>query len=174
MFISLRDAYLFNLNVNETRTVNDMVFSLESYNNKSHLPKELDFMVFQLPEDRNKYNDIDLMNLSDYLKNTPGNFYLIGDTSILYGITNKPSVSPTLWFHPGLTIPDETSDDFIIYEKQLQNNISKFKVRFVVLEGNCTFMGSDLSNFRQLYLRLTTSACPPISFGPFLVFELCR
>ena len=40
-----------------------------------------------------------------FLSRQPENFLLIGDSSILYGLTGKPSVSPSLWFHDGLTAP---------------------------------------------------------------------
>ena len=128
------DAYSFNERVNVTRSVHDFIHKADApLVTSKRLPKSLEFMVWDT-----LYGDLympeNLRDLTNFLKQKPENFFLIGDSSILYGITGKPSTNPALWFHFGLAIPEPDTKEFDEYENQIIENLAKYNVRFIVLE----------------------------------------
>jgi hypothetical protein len=172
--VALLDAFVFNYKVNETR-----YFLISSRKNlaeqSSVLPKELNFMLFDKPYYMHKYPDTkyeakDLRQSIDFLKGQKENFFLLGDTSILYGLTNKPSINPSLWFHPGLTYP--LDNNFQLYENKIIDNLQKYKVKFIVFEGNNTLHGISLDNFPRLKFLVDTKGYLFRVFGSFKVFRL--
>jgi len=85
----------------------------------------------------------DLRKTVDYLKEKKENFLLIGDTSILYALTKKPSVNPSLWFHEGLTMPAFVQKGFSLYENELIENMKKYNVKYIVVEGQRNFFSRE-------------------------------
>ena len=107
-----------------------------------------------------------------FLENQDGNFLLVGDSSILYALTHRPSVSPSLWFHPGLTIPSKGSVAFEQYQHRLLDNMDRYAVRFVVLEGERTWVDTRLSSFPALEEVVTRRRVGEYRFGHFTIIEL--
>jgi len=80
----------------------------------------------------------------------PGNFMLVGDAAVLYGALGRPSVSPSLWFHEGLAIPLTASPARAVFEAELARSFVRHDVRYVILDGDRTWMGSKWQDFAVL------------------------
>jgi hypothetical protein len=170
--IALRDACLFNREVNASRSVHEMRFTSEDASRTATLPRELAFMVFKAPGVY-PLTGSDLTAVAELIRNSPNNFLLIGDTSILYGITGKPSVAPSLWFHPALTLPPVDTEAFRSYEERLMQNMVKYHVREVIMESSWTGMGTKLGDFPRLRALVDGGTCSYRSIGLFVIYELC-
>jgi hypothetical protein len=107
-----------------------------------------------------------------FLEQQDGNFLLIGDSSILYALARRPSVSPSLWFHPGLTIPPQGTEAFERYQLRLMENMDRYGVRFVLLEGERTWVETRLSNFPLLETFVRRRRVGEHQMGPFTIVEL--
>jgi hypothetical protein len=95
------------------------------------------FMFFGTPT-KYTFTANDLKKTVDFLKKQKANFFLIGDSSIIYGLTERPSVNLVLWFHPGLTLPYVDSEAFSKYKYEVIQNIKKYRAKFLVIEGEMT------------------------------------
>ena len=133
MAVALRDAYYFNTGVNETRGVNDMRFNPAAAT-RLRTP-ELSFMEFQA----SRYSTLtagDVDGVIDYFRRREGNFYYFGECTIVYALTGRPSPSPYLWYHPGLTVPPPDSPRFARVEDEAIRNLFRYNVRFFVVGDN--------------------------------------
>jgi hypothetical protein len=129
-----RDAWSFDTRVNETRKVNDLVFApREPGAAHAELPEPFRPLQWAVPK-LVTYTPEDLVALTDYLERREGAFFLVGDASVLYGMTGKPSVFPALWFHPGLTFPLPYDARFEDFETRLLERLQRFDVRTIVIE----------------------------------------
>lgn len=164
------DAARFNARVNATRIVHGLKGPPASRLEQQSLPPVLSFLVWRLP-DFYTYGPADLGRLVSFLRQAPGNFFLLGDTSILYGLTGRPSVSPSLWFHRRLSLPGRRTEGFRDYEDRLLARLRRLGVRYVVLEGTETFNGTSLDHFPVLRSLVERGAVRQ-SFGPFHVIEV--
>jgi hypothetical protein len=171
--LAVHDAWRFNRQVNATREVNDIAFDAERARRAAaELPAGLAFLQWDLPE-RYGYGPGELRRLVELLHQRDGNFLLIGDTSILYGLSGKPSQAPSLWFHPGLTVPwpdDEAL--FRDYEDRLLARFQEGGVRRVVLEGEATWTGRRLADFPRVADLVRRRRGEITVIGPFRVIEL--
>jgi hypothetical protein len=164
------DAYGFNARVNRTR----LVLGLEDTPPPAatpSLPAGLDFLRWREPS-FGGYSAEDLSAVVAFLRENPGNFLLVGDASILYGLTGRPSLNPALWFHPRLTIPGRATSGFQDYEQRLIGNLRRHQVRYVVVEMNGTFMGTRPAYFPALVDHIQARIKGRRSFGSFDVIEL--
>lgn len=111
-----------------------------------------------------------LEELLAFLAATPGDFLLVGDHSILYGLSGRPSLAPSLWFHSGLVYPAPGTPAFDAYRERLRARVlGDPAVRWLVTEGDRTWMGARLSDFPVIAAR----AGPPVrTFGRFAVRPL--
>ncbi|HVS10151.1 MAG TPA: hypothetical protein VMS76_09795 [Planctomycetota bacterium] len=171
--LAVHDAWRFNRQVNATREVNDIVFDAERARRAApELPAGLAFLQWDLPE-RYGYGPGELRRLVDLLREREGNFLLIGDTSILYGLSGKPSQAPSLWFHPGLTVPWPDDEElFRDYEDRLLARFEEGGVRRVVLEGEATWTGRRLTDFPRVADLVRRRRGEITVLGPFRVIEL--
>lgn len=134
ILVGVRDARAFDRRVNDTRLVDDLIFDEQLADaSASDLPEALSYVRWSVPE-LVTYSPGDLRDLTAYLRGREGAFFLVGDCSVLYGITGKPSVFPALWFHPGLTFPSTADERFAAFEERLLERFERFDVRTVVLE----------------------------------------
>ena len=172
IFVALFDAITFNFKVNKSRIVNDFIFT-KAETTSYRLPQELKFMVFAVPGRFPKMRADDLRKTVDYLKEKKENFLLIGDTSILYALTKKPSVNPSLWFHEGLTMPAFGTERFSLYENELIENMKKYNVKYIVVEGKETFFHAKVSKFNALDRLIKERSCAVHSYGWFRLIQLC-
>jgi hypothetical protein len=119
------------------------------------------------------YGSGDLAEAAAFFASHPGNFWLLGDSSILYGITGRPSVSPVLWFHPYLTVPFAGRGQRRDFDRLLRRHLRAYDVRYVVLEGEATQMGVSLATFPTLKRRIDALRCGEETFGGFRIITLC-
>lgn len=164
------DAYRFNARVNETRLVLGLEDTLPPAA-PLDLPAGLDFMRWRDPS-FGGYSAEDFSALLAFLRENPGNFLLVGDASILYGLTGRPSVNPVLWFHPRLTLPGRNTPGFGDYERKLIASLGRHHVRYVIVEMNGTFMGTRPAYFPALVDYIQARIERRRSFGSFDVIEL--
>ncbi len=101
-----------------------------------------------------------------------GNFLLIGDSSILYALSGKPSVFPGLWFHEGLSIPKQFSDWRKKFENFLVRSLLRNDVRYVVVDGRETWMASQASDFAVLAACLDYKHAEAESIGQFRLLPI--
>ena len=107
-----------------------------------------------------------------FLRRQPENFLLFGDYSILYGLSGKPSVSPALWFHDGLTAPPHDSAEFAAHCERMMKRVEQYQVRWVVVEGTRTSMRSRLDHCPRLSAQVAASLCEVHHFGRFHIHRL--
>lgn len=169
--VALHDGYIFNHKVNQTRLVHDMIFQRESIYQRASLPDSLKFMVFATPT-KYAFTANNLKRTIDFLKKQRANFFLIGDSSIIYGLTGRPSVNPVLWFHPGLTLPYVESNAFLQYEYKLIQNLKKYRAKFLVIEGEMTWFNLSLANFKILPSLIEKDSAENKKFGSFVIYRI--
>jgi hypothetical protein len=166
--LAIGDAWRFDRRVNATRLVAGVE---ESVARPAPLPPALSFMVWRDPGFPG-ISAADLSTLASFLEANPGTFLLVGDTSILYGITGRPSVNPVLWFHPRMTLPGRQTEGFRDYQERLLANLKRWRVRFVVVETQGTFMGVRPGQLPVLVDLIQARGTPRRAFGGFEVIEL--
>lgn len=133
----------------------------------------LQFMEFFLNPRYYRFSAEDLDAVISFFAEQSGNFLLIGDTSILYGITGRPSPLPSLWLHQELTIPPpHLSDLWIQYQEELLDNIAHYNVKYIVLEGQGTMMGISVHSFPMLMQFLESQPVTMRAFGEFTILKL--
>lgn len=175
---SLWCAWNFDRQVNATRKVHDFIYQRKSNEDpKQQMPEALSFLVWGVPK---KYTGTpeDLLRITDYFKRNTGNFYLLGDSSILYALTGRPSVNPVLWFHPGQTLPRTGSIFFPSFQDRLMEDLRKYNVRYIVVEVTrvkpsiSTWSGVNLEYFPALKELVQKKGYERERFGPFTIIEL--
>ena len=163
------DALYLSVYVNPRRVVHEIFFDAQ----RAGRPRTpaLSFMHYQVnPFYRTSAAQLD--RTIAFLRRQPENFLLIGDSSILYGLTGKPSVSPSLWFHDGLTAPPRDSAAFARHAERMMQRVEQYGVRWVVLEGKRTGMQSKLEQYPRLLAQLEASRCQVHQFGGFQIQRL--
>lgn len=169
--IALLDGLTFNFKVNRTRIVHDMIIDQKNVSmTKPDFP-DLKFMNFVTPS-KYRFSAHALKNLVEYLKKQKANFFLLGDSSIIYGLTRRPSPNPSLWFHPGLTLPFHETPAFDEYEKKLLMNLKKYRCQFLVIEGEVTWFNLYLACFKKLPALIKGNATLNKKFGSFLIYPI--
>jgi hypothetical protein len=157
--VALLDAAQFNNKVNQTRMVLEMYLRPQLMHQSGQMPAGLEFLDFHLtPEYHYIYSRLALIQAVDYLKKENSNFFLIGDSAILYGLAHRPSLNPCLWFHPGYSMPALDSEEFRYYEKRLLDNIRRYKAKFLVIEGERTWFNVSLESFLSLKLLINENS----------------
>ena len=168
--LALTDAIRFDLRVNRTRVVHDMrVAGAEPP--AGELPAPLSGLAWFTPE-HNRSTPKEIAQLVRFLAQEDRPFFLIGDTTILYGITGQPSLNPALWFHPGLTLPAPATPAFSRYEEQLIARLEAERVGLLVVEGERTWMGIRAAHFPVLGELARERAAGHLRFGPYRVLLL--
>jgi hypothetical protein len=168
--VSGAEAMRFNRQVNVTRAAIGLGFDRRAPS--PLLPAALGYLRWATP-DFVDYGAADLSAIVRYFQSHPGNFFLIGDSSILYGITGRPSTSPVLWFHPNLTLPYVGMTATSTFEEQLLRHLHGRDVRYIVLEGKMTQMGVSLASFPALAAEVGARKCGEDDFGGFRIVSLC-
>jgi hypothetical protein len=163
------DALYLSVYVNPRRVVHEIFFDAQ----RARRPRTpaLSFMHYQV-NPFYKTSAAQLDRTIAFLRRQPENFVLIGDSSILYGLTGKPSVSPSLWFHNGLTAPPRDSAAFARHAEHMMQRVEQYGVRWVVLEGKRTGMQSKLEQYPRLLEQLEASRCQVHQFGGFQIQRL--
>lgn len=170
--VALRDGLHFAATFDASRLVDDIAWDPEvAAANAPVLPPALGFLGWQTSP-YVPYTAADLRDLVELLEARNEHFLLIGDASILYGLTGMPSVSPSLWFHRGLTIPIGDDPAFPAWEQMLLERFDALDVRLVVLEGRHTWNGTALAHLPRLARIVRQRVTGLVRLGGFTVVEL--
>lgn len=172
------EGWRFNRNVNATRSA----VVLGSAGGPAHagavepgaaLPRELAFLKLRLPGFC-PYSGEDLARVITFLRGSTGTFFLLGDTSVLYGLTGKPSVSPVLWYHPYLTLPYENRQAATPeIQGLIIDRLTKYHVRYVVQEGAATQIGVSFQALPLVAAWVERRSCGEVRLGGFRIIEVC-
>ena len=155
---------------NSQRRFHDIVF--ESQSPTRPRTEALRFMRLQVPRRLRTYSAADLDAVIAFLKSQPENFFLLGDSSILYALTGKPSVNPQLFFHSLMRTTTFTALRRRLYEDRLFERFTRYNVGFVVLEGRRTWTGVQLATLTQLERFVRGRTIRTHSFGYFQVLDV--
>jgi hypothetical protein len=166
------EAWLFNQRVNETRMVHELsgVPSAPESSVRA-LPGALSFLEWRL-HPFYRFTPEDLAVTVAYLKSQPGGIYVFGDLTVLYALTGRPSVGPSVWLHPGLTMPAPGEAGFAAWEKRLVADLEAARVRFVVRESRQTYSELRLSQCPGLVAYLEAHRATKRSFGAIDILVL--
>lgn len=178
---SLLCAWNFHKHVNMTRMVHDLVYEKKLAKDfRNNMPGGLSFLVWAAPECY-KGTPEDFKNTIDFFNSNAGNFFLLGDSSILYALTGRPSVNPALWFDPGQTMPFPTSSWLPDFQDLLLKSMAKNHTRYVVLEStkqkggkSFTWSNVSLSYFPKLNELVQKTGSVRAVFGVFTIIELAN
>src|SRR5205085_2934508 len=98
---------------------------------------------------------------------------LISDITPLYALAGKPSVSPALWLHPGLSIPTPKTPAFDRFEDEMIRRLRTFDVQWIVLDEPHTLRDMSLADFPRLRALVLEHDCAERTFGAVRVIEIC-
>jgi hypothetical protein len=156
------DAVLFHRTVNLPRTVHEMhvdAAALGTWTADVRMSPVMKAVGFSLWTAQSKYTSAatSLPALIEYLRGQRGNFLMLGDETIIYGLTGKPSPTPFLWFHPGLVWADTSHAEMNAW---LELNLSRHDVRTIILPANVGVLPWEIGTFDAVASRMPPrSAC---------------
>jgi hypothetical protein len=172
--LAVRDGWHFAKSFDATRSFNDITWNPEAAALASpRVHPDLAFMRWQLPPNVH-YGPAHLRDLVEFLREREGNVLLISDASVVYGLARKPSTAPSLWWHPGLLLPRPDDPRLAEYEQLLLDHVDRYQVRFLVLEGEHTWIHVSLDTFPRLRELAERRRIGTAQFGPFEVIDLGR
>lgn len=82
----------------------------------------------------------DLLGMAELLAVRDGDFLLVGDAAVLYAMTGRRSVLPSLWYHPGVTIPPAGTDAFRAWQESLVAQVRDGRIARIVEERAGTWI----------------------------------
>jgi hypothetical protein len=110
----------------------------------------------------------DFDSLIEYLSTSGENFFVFPDFTILYGAVGVPSPQPLLWFHNGLTYPNEYDpalDDWVV------SDLIENQVGIIVIEEQSWFLTAErLDDFPLLEKFITENYAIQEQIGIFIVY----
>ena len=112
--------------------------------------------------------------LLDWLEEHPGRFFVWGDLTLLYALADQPSVGPTLWWHPGLTMPVPGSAAGQAYDQRLQRSLADADLRWVVFdhpEGQL-YKGLRLQDLPATAAYLQARTVEEVEVGNYRLWKL--
>jgi len=169
--LATRDAIRFTRQVDVPGTVHKHYDAQQAIAAAGKLPPAMSFMRWS--RGASQYEPEEFAALVRYLHDADGDFLLIGDSSILYGLTGRVSPSPVLFFDFGLTVPRSESPGFALFETDLIARMRNFGVRRVVLEGSSTWGGLSLGALPTVKRWTVEQGCGERAFGGVRVLEMC-
>lgn len=169
LLVAVSDAVRFDRRVNAPRLVHSLQDE-PTIDARTELPAALGFLRWRL-HFFYRYGPGELGRLVAWLREQTGNFFYLGDSSIVYGLAGKPSTSPVLWFHRRLTTPPRGTPAFDAFERRFLASLREHEVRYVVLEGRETYDGVRPSRLPAL-AALVDAGRVVQRIGPFTVVEI--
>jgi len=120
-----------------------------------------------LPRDKKELPLSEFMTLLNYLNDTQENFWAFPDYTLLHGLFGRPTPQPLLWFHKGLTYPQEYSP---LLDKLVLDALVKNSVTLIVMEKH-SFLRPDriLADFPVVRAYLAANFAPTHDFGSFVI-----
>ena len=70
-------------------------------------------------------------------------------------------------------MPAFGTDRFSLYENELIENMKKYNVKYIVVEGKETFFHAKVSKFNALDRLIKERSCAVHSYGWFRLIQLC-
>ena len=110
--------------------------------------------------------------LLDHLSRRSENFLLVGDATILYALSGRPSAFPSLWFHEGLSFPAKNSPRRARFERRITESLIRHGVTFVVIDGPATWVRTRADDFRVLRACLSREESDILTIGRFRIVPL--
>ncbi len=162
-------TFWFNDRVNRPRSASLM--SLSGPVAVQPMPAGLEWLDLATPS-FTKVDASSLFDLVGYLQANPGTMFLLGDSTILYPLTERCSISPALWFHPGLTVPWSGSQATVSFQRSLIGRLESNRLRFFVVENGGTQMGVTLETLPLVRDWLDSRSQRRLEIGAFEIFEL--
>lgn len=161
----------FNAQINDSRIPSLM--NLRGRAEAEAVPRGLEWLDPVTPS-FTRTNAESLRALISFLNMNVGEVFLLGDSTIVYGLASRCSPSPVLWFHPTLTVPwlldqGRASEDF---EARLEDALVRSGVRFVILENGGTQMGVSPETLPRVSRWVALHTAAKMTFGSFEVFDL--
>jgi hypothetical protein len=136
------------------------------------LPESLAFMSWAAPANLG-YPWQDLTGVVRFFADHPGGFWLLGDSTILYSLTGRPSVHPTLWmFPPPSTVANVRRREAVSWQRQLLRTLDRGRVRYVVLESPRTQMGVSLDTFPEVAAAVRRGTVEQQQIGVFTILRV--
>lgn len=105
--------------------------------------------------------------LLEFFARRPGNLMIMGDETIVYGLTGRPSVTPFAWFHPGLTFR-RSAEAYARVDRLLDASLRKHAVRWIVIPANPSWMGWNRRTWVSLRQNLAGASCEEVG-----TYEVC-
>ena len=168
---AVRDTVVFVATVDGPRLEHVQYNAPEADRSAGHLPPGLEFMRWS--RGPSAYDADQLTALVRFLREADGNFLLVGDSSILYGLTGKPSMGSALWMDPRLTMPHPETPEFVAFERDLIDRARRGNVRRIVLDRSQTWTHVTFDHFPQLVHITKNGGCGERTFGGARVLEIC-
>lgn len=111
----------------------------------------------------------DFEGVAGLLRQRSGNFFVFPDTTMLYGLTGRPSPQPLLYFHPGQSY---SLGDQAELDRAIVDSLERHRVSTVVLE-RASFMGTHklLAEFPRLDTWIAQNFELSRELGNYLVFD---
>lgn len=107
-----------------------------------------------------------------FLETRGDNFLYFGDATILYALSGRPSVFPSLWFHEGLSFPAREAAERPIFEQKITDALVRNDVRFVILDGIQTWVGTTPAHFGVLRACLADNDGNETRIGRFQILPI--
>lgn len=107
-----------------------------------------------------------------FLRDRPESFFLLGDSSLIYGLAGRCSPSPVLWFHPYLTVPWRGETATVEFQQVLIARLERERVRYLVVENGGTQMGVTPDTLPLVRDWAAARIRAMHRFGSFEVFDL--
>jgi hypothetical protein len=115
----------------------------------------------------------DLLAAAELMAEREGDFLLIGDAALLYGLAGKRSTLPSLWFHPGVTIPLAGTPEFVAWQQRLVDEVEAGTIDRVLEERAGTWIrGWTLADLPRVQAAVVARGYEEQGLGAFRVLEL--
>lgn len=165
------DAFQFNQRVNETRKVLDSEFNSTVGTIGMIKGTGLDGLQYNGPYGTGLLRPDSLILF--LRQHSDERFLLFGDMAILNGLTGNRPISPVLWFHPGLTLPDTLSNEFAEFRSSFTSHVIADSPSFVIFERNNrrTYTHLAWNHFPELNIWLEANLIDRRRVGGF---DVCR
>lgn len=193
VLLALADCALFIAKVHQPQ--HRTLFGKDNQLSLRHI-RGMDFAILPrgpLEPSLYPYGGEDVAAVLQFFNDRPEPVFIFGDSAHFYGLLQKPSTSPVLWFHPGYTMPDSAVES-LNFQKKIITNLEKFKVQFIVLEPAIDFrrlmqnktsafktaqfransvFGMRIENLPVLMEHIARRQCKVHRAGQFTILELC-
>jgi len=153
-----------------TRAVNDLTFVRD--HTCGAWPDALRGLEWSVPR-RYGTTCAQFSALYSHLSDRRQPFFVMGDTTVLYAALGTINPSPSVFFHRGLTFPEDPEAQRT-FEDWLLRNLDREEVRQLVVEHPATWMGVSLADFPGVAAVVASSTCARTTFGKYEVIELCE